>query len=107
MDELTFRMLVILRSEPADGNTILERLRELDDGGVPSLPTLYRSIRSALEAKWIKTVGGKADGTPGRPRQVFRLTVEGATATEQEAQRLKDLAALAQDGSLAGESGKH
>lgn len=103
---MTFRVLAVQRRGEADGDTVLERLRELDPGRVPSLPALYRSIRTALEAGWIEIVGTLDDGTPGRPRKIFKLTAAGGAAAEQEAQRLTDLAAAALDDSFAREPAK-
>lgn len=107
MDRLTFRVLVALRDGAADGNGILERLQALDGRSGPSLPTLYRCLRNLLERGWIEVAGTEDDGTPGRPRQIYRLTDEGVEAVRSEGRRLRDLseAALRED-PATGSAGK-
>lgn len=95
MDHLTFHVLVALRDGAIDGNLILERLQALEDHSDPSLPTLYRCLRNLLERGWIEVAGTEDDGTPGRPRQIYRLTDEGAEAVRSEGRRLRDLSELA------------
>lgn len=95
MHNLTFRILAALRDRPADGQVILERLREIDEGGHdPSLPTLYRCLRAGLEETWIEVAETRGDATPGRPPQTYRLTAAGVEALEAEARRHRELATL-------------
>jgi DNA-binding PadR family transcriptional regulator len=95
MRNLTFQILAVLQAGPADGQAILHRLRELGDPGPdPSLPTLYRSLRAALQQRWIETTASDAGTGPGRPPQSYRLTGAGLQAVEVEARRHRELAAL-------------
>jgi DNA-binding PadR family transcriptional regulator len=95
MHKLTFQILVVLQAGPADGQKILHRVRDLGEvGGSPSLPTLYRSLRSGLQERWIEALPADTGATPGRPPQTYWLTDAGRAAVEAEARRHRDLAAL-------------
>lgn len=95
LDPLTFRVLLVLQEGVADGNSILERLRDLEERSVPSLPTLYRCLRSLLDRGWLEVARTEDDGTPGRPRQIYRLSSDGVEAVRREGRRLRELSDLA------------
>lgn len=108
MHNLTFRILAALRDGPADGQAILERLRETrEEGRDPSLPTLYRCLRAGLEETWIEVAETRGDATPGRPPQTYRLTAAGLEALEAEARRHRDLAALVLGPGIPAKPGGH
>ena len=94
MDLLTFRLLAALQREPADGNALLARIGTIGGGGRPSLPTLYRCLRTCLETEWIESSASKDDAGRGRPPRVYRLTSAGERALETEARLHRELAAL-------------
>ena len=94
MDTLTFQVLVALRDGPGDGNSLLAGVTAQGESSGPSLPTLYRCLRSCLDAGWIEGSAAPADSGPGRPPQVYRLTAPGAGQLTAEAERHQRLAAL-------------
>lgn len=106
MHALTFQILAVLRAGPADGQGILHRLRELGDmGSDPSLPTLYRCLRTGLQEGWIESSTTDGEATPGRPPQTYRLTEAGSEAVGAEACRHRELASLVLGRRSAGKVG--
>lgn len=105
MQTLMYRVLAILRRDAADGNMILERLGELDTEATPSLPTLYRCLRQAMDEGWVEVSVAEDSAGPGRPPQIYRLTGAGLEAAREEARRLRDLAALTLRDKLVEEPG--
>lgn len=107
MHKLTFQILAVLQGAPADGQEILHRIRDLGDaGGNPSLPTLYRWLKSGLESGWIESRAADDDPSPGRPSQIYALTDAGLEAVEAEAHRHRDLAALVLGPETSGKRGE-
>ena len=94
MDTFSFRTLVVLQDDPADGNTILARVDQSSGGDGPSLPTLYRCLRTCLREGWIDATAAREAVGRGRPGQIYRLTERGAAALAAEAQAHRQLAAL-------------
>jgi len=91
-----FQILALLGSGPADALTLLERLGRLAPSDVPSLPALYRHLRRGLDESWLVVVGTEeGDSGPGRPRQIYRITAEGAAAVRARARALDTFTALA------------
>ena len=94
-----FRLLAILRAEPTDASALIERLRSLAPGNVPSLPAFYRHLRRGMDEGWIMVDGtDPPEHGPGRPRQVYRLTQSGRAALAEHARELRIFASLALDG---------
>lgn len=105
MQTTVLRTLALLREDDLDSGEILERLRSMQ-GDPPSVPSLYRCLRDAVDAGWIRVSGTEAPPGRGRPRQVYALTRTGRRAAEAEGRRLQHLAALALgEVSPEGESG--
>lgn len=105
MDTVTFRTLVALQNEPADGNALLARVRERTAGQGPSLPTLYRCLRACLREQWIEGAAAQEETGRGRPPQIYRLTERGIEELTAEAQRHRQLASLVL-GDAAGRRGR-
>lgn len=95
MQTLTYRVLVVLGAGEADGNEILHRLRTQQADSEPSLPTLYRTLREAVDRGWIRVEVDDDSSGRGRPPRRYRMTPGGLEALRAEAQRLRDLAGLA------------
>lgn len=104
MQTLTYRVLVALGRGTSDGNELLTRLREQEGGEEPSLPTLYRTLREAVGRAWIRVEVDEDVSGRGRPPRVYELTPEGWRALRAQADRLRDLAALALEVAPASDS---
>lgn len=105
MQPLTYRVLASLAHGDGDGNQLLERLRDLDPDGEPSLPTLYRALREAVERGWVEISEIEDPTGRGRPPRRYRLTDAGMRAAREEGERLRDLAALALGDDLRADLG--
>ncbi len=97
MNMPVFQILLTLTESSRDASGMLEALAELDDRGrQPSMASLYRNLKRAVEQEWLEIVDeGSQPRAAGRPGQVYRITDRGTTAVRAEAVRLKDLAARA------------
>ncbi len=110
MNMPVFQILLTLTEGRRDASSMLEALAELDDRGrrrQPSMASLYRNLKRAVEQEWLEIVDeGSQPRAAGRPGQVYRITDRGTAAVRAEAVRLRDLAgrALSRDSVPKAES---
>lgn len=92
LTETTFYILTALL-EPGHGYYIMQRVEELSDGDVRiAAGTMYGAIENLLKLKWIRAVPGD-----DKRRKVYHITDAGRDVLSQEAQRIRKLAALADE----------
>jgi DNA-binding PadR family transcriptional regulator len=92
-----FQILLSLAQEDLHGYGIMRQVAEQTDGRMRLGPgTLYSSIQTLLEAKFIEEVGARADAKLGHERRrYYRLTSAGRKLARAEAERLGDLLRVA------------
>lgn len=96
MHPTLFRILAVLRPGPAAASALLDEIRAIDPGAVPSLPTFYRHLREGVESGWMEILEPEGEpDAPGRPSQSYALTPAGARALHDEAERLAPFTRLA------------
>ncbi len=88
-----FHVLLALSEAPLHGYGIMLRVEEAS-GAAMGPGTIYGSLGRLAEAGWIEEVASD-DGDPRRGR-TFGLTATGRAALAREAQRITDLARLAE-----------
>lgn len=88
-----FQILLALVDEDLHGYGIMRRVEEQTEGRMRLGPgTLYSSIETLLEGKFIEEVGVREDGKLGHERRrYYRLTSAGRKLARSEAERLADL----------------
>jgi DNA-binding PadR family transcriptional regulator len=88
-----FQILLALVDEDLHGYGIMRQVEEQTDGRMRLGPgTLYSSIESLLEGKFIEEVGLREDARLGQERRrYYRLTSAGRKLARSEAERLADL----------------
>ena len=95
MNTTTLRILLAISEEGCTAAEIIARLASIPGGGkIPSLPALYRHLKAGIDHGWLQ-VEPMDDGTPGRPRQIYRLTSPGKKAIAHESRKLRALATFA------------
>src|SRR5947209_2370536 len=92
-----FQILLSLAGEDLHGYGIMRQVAEQTDGRLRLGPgTLYSSIQTLLEAKFIEEVDLREDVKLGKERRrYYRLTSAGRKLARSEADRLADLLRLA------------
>jgi DNA-binding PadR family transcriptional regulator len=92
-----FQILLSLADEDMHGYGIMRQVAEQTDGRVRLGPgTLYSSIQTLLEEKFIAEVDLREDIKLGRERRrYYRLTSAGRKLARSEADRLADLLRVA------------
>jgi DNA-binding PadR family transcriptional regulator len=92
-----FQILLSLASEDLHGYGIMRQVAEQTDGRMRLGPgTLYSSIQSLLEGRFIEEIGLREDEKLGRERRrYYRLTSAGRKLARSEAERLADLLRVA------------
>jgi|SRR5689334_14421689 len=92
-----FQILVALAGEDLHGYAIMRQVREQTEGRMRLGPgTLYSSIRTLLEAKFIEEVDSREDPKLSKERRrYYRLTAAGRKLARNEAERLADLLRVA------------
>jgi DNA-binding PadR family transcriptional regulator len=94
LQEPTFLILTALASGPLHGYGVIQEVSRLSDGRVVLRPgTLYGALDRLTEQGQV--VADREEVVDGRLRRYYRLTDDGATTLEAEAQRLADNAAEA------------
>ncbi|NKB88837.1 MAG: PadR family transcriptional regulator [Acidobacteria bacterium] len=103
-----FEILLVLADGSAHGYGIVGAIRERTGSRVVlSTSTLYRGIERLLARGLIAEADGNAeDSSGGPPRKYYRLTSIGRSAAEQEARRLREVAAAAEARFLAPRSSR-
>jgi DNA-binding PadR family transcriptional regulator len=88
-----FQILLALVDEDLHGYGIMRQVEEQTDGRMRLGPgTLYSSIETLLEGKFIEEVGVREDARLGHERRrYYRLTSAGRKLARSEAERLADL----------------
>jgi DNA-binding PadR family transcriptional regulator len=88
-----FQILLSLAGEDLHGYGIMRQVEEQTEGRMRLGPgTLYSSIQSLLEEKYIEEVDLREDAKLGHARRrYYRLTAEGRKLARSEAERLADL----------------
>jgi len=92
-----FHILLSLAEEDLHGYAIMRQVEEQTAGRMRLGPgTLYGSIQSLLEEKFIEEVDLGEDTKPGQERRrYYRLTASGRKLARSEAERLADLLRVA------------
>src|SRR5438309_9101178 len=92
-----FQILLSLVDDDLHGYAIMRQVADQSDGRMRLGPgTLYSSIRTLLEGKFIEEVDLREDPNLGRERRrYYRLTSAGRKLARSEAQRLADLLRVA------------
>ena len=92
-----FQILLALVGEDLHGYGIMRQVAEQTDGRMRLGPgTLYSSIQSLLEEKFIEEVDLREDTKLGQERRrYYRLTSAGRKLARSEADRLADLLRVA------------
>ncbi len=92
-----FQILLALAGEDLHGYGIMRQVADQTDGRMRLGPgTLYSSIQTLLDAKFIEEVDSREDAKLGRERRrYYRLTSAGRKLARSEAERLADLLRLA------------
>lgn len=104
---LEYHVLLAMASGPRYGYAIKSAI-ESESGGAltPRAGTLYRVIARLTERGWVEEVEltREVEPHPGRTRKYYGLTGEGRVALADEAARLRQAAALAEErlGALKG-----
>jgi PadR family transcriptional regulator PadR len=87
MQEPTFLILAALAEEPMHGYGVIQEVTELSDGRVTLRPgTLYGALDRLTEQGLV--VADHDEVVDGRLRRYYRMTDQGASVLEAEAQRL-------------------
>jgi DNA-binding PadR family transcriptional regulator len=92
-----FQILLSLADEDRHGYGIMRQIAEQTGGRLRLGPgTLYSSIQSLLEEKFIEEVDQREDAKLGdERRRYYRLTAAGRKLARAEAERLADLLRVA------------
>jgi DNA-binding PadR family transcriptional regulator len=92
-----FQILLSLADEDRHGYGIMRQVADQTGGGMRLGPgTLYGSIQTLLEGKFIAEVDLRADARLGQERRrYYRLTSAGRKLARSEADRLADLLRVA------------
>jgi DNA-binding PadR family transcriptional regulator len=92
-----FQILLSLADQDLHGYGIMRQVAEQTGGGMRLGPgTLYSSIQSLLEAKFIEELDQREDAELGQERRrYYRLTSAGRKLARSEADRLADLLRVA------------
>ena len=92
-----FQILLALAGDDLHGYGIMRQVAEQTAGRMRLGPgTLYSSIQSLLEEKYIEEVGLREDARLGHERRrYYRLTSAGRKLVRSEAERLADLLRVA------------
>jgi len=92
-----FQILLSLAGEDLHGYGIMRQVAEQTDGRMRLGPgTLYSSIQTLLEGKFIEEVDLREDAKLGHERRrYYRLTSAGRKLARAEAERLADLLRVA------------
>ena len=90
MPSAAFQILLSLAGEDLHGYGIMRQVAEQTDGRMRLGPgTLYSSIQTLLEEKFIEEVGLREDAKLGQDRRrYYRLTSAGRKLARSEADRL-------------------
>lgn len=95
LDETSFHILLALKAGAASGSEIIDRIRDVGTGRVPSIASIYRHLGRVVDADLVAATSGTTLGEgPGRPALEYRLTRKGRGALTSEATRLQELAQM-------------
>lgn len=100
MSGLEYHVLLAMASEPRYGYAIKSAIEEESGGGLtPRAGSLYRVIARLMKRGWVDEVEPveEVEPHPGRARKYYGLTADGRVALADEAARLRDAAALAEE----------
>jgi DNA-binding PadR family transcriptional regulator len=92
-----FQILLSLAGEDLHGYGIMRQVADQTNGRIRLGPgTLYSSIQTLLEEKFIEEVDQREDAKLGNERRrYYRLTLAGRKLARSEAERLADLLRVA------------
>ena len=95
MQEPTFLMLTVLAGPALHGYGIMRAIDEVSGGSVSVRPgTLYAAL-DRLTQEGLVEVAHEDEWADGRVRRYYRLTQRGSGALRSEAERRRDMAAVA------------
>lgn len=104
VSEQVFYILLSLSTGRKHGYAILKDIESLSENAlILSTSTLYGALIRLEEQGIVQRVLVKEQVAPGLPRKVYELTPQGIEVLQNEAERLKRMARLAQS-HLIGES---
>ncbi|WP_240643921.1 PadR family transcriptional regulator [Antribacter gilvus] len=96
MTEQAYLVLLALTAEPLHGYAVIQVVRELSGGRtVLAAATLYGALDRLGAAGLVEPAGESV--VDGRLRRYYRITSDGRAAAEAETERLRALAARAQE----------
>ena len=96
MNQTVFQILLSLKDDPRDADSVLEAIRTFGGkASVPALASFYRGLKKASDVGFIRVLDAAKGEGPGRPRQRYQMTRSGRYALRTEARRLGRLAAAA------------
>lgn len=100
MSGLEYHVLLAMASGPRYGYAIKSAIEEESSGTLtPRAGSLYRVIARLMERGWIEEVepDEEVEPHPGRARKYYGLTSDGRVALSDEAARLREAGALAEE----------
>jgi DNA-binding PadR family transcriptional regulator len=100
LSALDFHVLLALAREDLYGYAIMKAAQAQSRGSVsPEIGSLYRVLARLMKEGWVQPLQGVQDADaethPGRPRRYYRITPPGRAALAAEAERLRQVVALA------------
>ncbi|HVS16434.1 MAG TPA: PadR family transcriptional regulator [Thermoanaerobaculia bacterium] len=94
-------VLLALRAGDRHGYGLVQDLEEQSGGRLRLAPaSLYTVLQRLLDWDWIEEADTETTTSGGPPRRVYRLTDAGSAALDSETERLRDLLARLDSGSL-------
>jgi DNA-binding PadR family transcriptional regulator len=105
LSETTLYILVSLVHGPLHGYAIGKEVQALSKNRViPSVSTLYTTLKRLLEDGWIERVGKDPEPDDvGHPRKIYTLTERGEFILGLEKKRLRALLAIVQSRTVGEE----
>lgn len=100
MSGLDYHVLLAMAGGPAYGYAIKSAVETESGGAVsPGAGSLYRVIARLMARGWVDDASPKepVEAHPGRARKYYGLTPEGRVALAEEAARMRQAAALAEE----------
>jgi DNA-binding PadR family transcriptional regulator len=100
LSTLEYHVLTTMAEGPRYGYDIRNAVEDESEGTLTPRPgSLYRVLARLMSAHLVREVGGPPDTEPhpGRTRKYYGLTEAGRVALAEEARRLREAAALAEE----------
>ena len=97
MNLAILELLTALMDGPACAGDILQKMGKLRTAGKKrSVASFYRNLNTVVSDGWVGIGDGRtANGTKGRPAQIYTLTDAGIQEMRREARHLRELTDIA------------